>query len=153
MSALRRGQSGVTLVELIISIVVISIAAAAILGVYTTIIRSSADPMIRAQAIAIAEMYMDEIMGRPFSGSTGDGSCGSREGWDHIEAYDGLSCPPQDVFGNPPLAGLENYTVNVTVQSDNALGLGANERRIDVTVSDNAGTVNLSLSAWRTADN
>ena len=152
MRVLRRGQSGVTLVELIISIVIISIAAAAILGVYTTIIRSSADPMIRAQAIAVAEMYMDEIMGRPFSGGTGDGNCGSREAWDHIEAYDGLSCPPQDVFGNT-LAGLENYTVNVTIQSDNALGLGANERRLDVTVSDNAGTVNISLSAWRTVDN
>jgi MSHA pilin protein MshD len=152
MKILRQRQSGITLVELVISLVVIGIAAAAILGVYTTTIRASADPMIRAQAIAIAEMYMDEIMGRPFSGSTGDGSCGSRQDWDHIEAYDGLSCPPQDVFGQP-LPGLEAYTVEVSVSADGSLGLGGDERRIDVTVSDNAGTVNLALSAWRTADN
>ncbi|MDQ2069886.1 prepilin-type N-terminal cleavage/methylation domain-containing protein [Natronospira bacteriovora] len=146
----RRHQRGVTLIELIISIVVIGIAAAAILGVYTTIVRASADPMIRAQAVAIAEAYMDEIMARPFSGSTGDGSCGSREDWDHIGAYNNLDCPPQNVFGDT-LPGLGNYTVNVNVYNDGSLGLGADERRIDVQVSDNANTVSFTLSAWRTA--
>lgn len=144
-----RHQRGVTLIELIISIVIIGIAAVAILGVYTTVIRASADPMIRAQAVAIAELYLDEINSRPYDGTTGDGSCGSRENWDHIEAYDGLSCAPQDVFGNT-LTGLGDYTVDIDVYDDGSLGLGGNERRVDVTVSDAAGTVNFTLSTWRT---
>ncbi|MEA5446182.1 prepilin-type N-terminal cleavage/methylation domain-containing protein, partial [Gammaproteobacteria bacterium AB-CW1] len=144
---------GVTLVELVITIVIIGIAAAAVLGVYTTTIRASADPMIRAQALSVAELYMDEIMGRPFSGSTGDGNCGSREDWDHVAAYDGLDCQPEDVFGNP-LSGLDMLTVSISVADDNSLGIGGgNERRIDVQVSDNAGTVNITLTAWRTREN
>lgn len=143
-------QRGVTLVELIISIVVIGIAAAAILGVYTTTLRSSADPMIRTQAIAVAEMYMDEVMGRPFNGSTGDGSCGARDSWDHIGAYDGLDCSPPTAVDGSTMGGLDSYRVRVNVYDDGSLGLAGNERRIDVRVSDSAGTVDITLSGWRT---
>lgn len=150
MRALRRGQSGITLVELVISLVVIGIAAAAVLGVYTTTIRASADPMIRAQAIAIAEMYMDEIMGRRYSTTTGSGSCtASRAAWEEIGDYDGLTdCQPRDVFGEF-MDGLDNYRVTVTVAGDTDLG-GIGERRIDVQVRDTASTVNITISAWRT---
>lgn len=141
-------QGGVTLIELVISIVIISIGAAAILGVYTNVISASADPMKRAQAIAVAEMYLDEIYSRPFAGTTGDGSCGSRHDWDHIDAYDGLSCSPEDVFGND-LAGLGGLTVNITVTNDGSLGAPTDERRIDVTVTDSAGRLNITISGWR----
>lgn len=142
-------QHGVTLVELVISIVIIGIAAAAILGAYANVIRASADPMIRAQAIAIAETYMDEIMGRPFAGDASPGD--PRQQLDNIQAYNGLTDnPPENAFGNE-LSELSDYTVSVTVtQAPNDLGLGADERRITVQVSDDAGTVNISLNAWRT---
>ena len=150
MKILRHRQSGITLVELVISLVVIGIAAAAILGVYTTTIRASADPMIRAQAIAIAEMYMDEIMGRSYSTTSGSGDCtASRDDWHEIGDYDGLvACQPRDVFG-ATMAGLEAYRVSVTVTGDTSLG-GFGERLIQVQVRDTTGTVDITLAAWRT---
>ena len=50
----RRGQGGVTLVELVISIVVIAIAVSGVIPLISNTIRHSADPMILHQAVAIA---------------------------------------------------------------------------------------------------
>jgi prepilin-type N-terminal cleavage/methylation domain-containing protein len=49
-----RRQSGTTLIELVIAIVIIAIAASAVLGALTSNIAHSADPMINHQAVAIA---------------------------------------------------------------------------------------------------
>ena len=64
MSRLR--QTGTTLIELVIAIVIIAIAASAILMAIFTTVGSSADPMIRHQAVAIAEAYLEEIALKPF---------------------------------------------------------------------------------------
>ena len=55
------------MIELIIAIVVISIAATGVLLVYATAVRYSADPMVQQQALAVAEAYLDEILARPAS--------------------------------------------------------------------------------------
>ena len=55
-------QRGVTLVELVISIVVISIALAGTLAVMRRTTASSADPMIVRQAVGVAEAYLEEIL-------------------------------------------------------------------------------------------
>jgi len=57
-----KGQRGFTLIELIIFIVVVGAGLAGILSVSTTAIKSSADPMIRKQTIAIAESMLEEIL-------------------------------------------------------------------------------------------
>ncbi len=53
-----RRQSGATLIELVIAIVIISIAASTILMALSTSVTYSADPMIRHQAVALAEAYL-----------------------------------------------------------------------------------------------
>ncbi|MCP1728086.1 MSHA pilin protein MshD [Natronospira proteinivora] len=142
-------QRGVTLIELIISIVVIGIAAAAILAVYTTVIRASADPMIRAQAIAIGEAYMEEILAQPISGSASPGD--DRADLDNVPAYDELSDSGAHNAEGEPIDGLEDYQVDVLVTADNTFATG-NEFRIDVSVADQAGTVNITLSSWRVGE-
>jgi MSHA pilin protein MshD len=54
-------QRGVTLVELIIFIVIISIALAGVLLVINNTTRRSADPQVRKQALEIAESLLEEI--------------------------------------------------------------------------------------------
>lgn len=56
-----RNNQGFTLIELIVAMVVISVALVGVMSVinYTTL--HSADPVLRLQAIAIAEAYMEEI--------------------------------------------------------------------------------------------
>lgn len=54
-------QSGVTLIELIVAIVVMSIAFAGVLVVIDLAVRESADPVVRKQAQALADGLLEEV--------------------------------------------------------------------------------------------
>jgi len=58
---------GSSLIELILFIVIVSVALAGILLVMNTTTRASADPLIRKQALAIAESLMEEAQLMPFT--------------------------------------------------------------------------------------
>jgi MSHA pilin protein MshD len=60
-------QRGTSLIELIMFIVIVAVALAGILLVMNTVTRSSADPMIHKQALAIAESLLEEIELMPFT--------------------------------------------------------------------------------------
>jgi len=60
-------QRGVTLVELIIFIVVVGTAVMGVLTVLDLATRSSADPMIQKQALAVAEAMLEEAQLQPFT--------------------------------------------------------------------------------------
>ncbi len=63
----RHKQCGISLVELIMFIVIVSVALAGILLVMNTVMRSSADPLIHKQALAIAESLLEEVELMPFT--------------------------------------------------------------------------------------
>jgi MSHA pilin protein MshD len=63
----ERHQRGLTLVELIVFIVIVGVALAGVLTVLNHTTRHSADPMIRKQALAIAEAILEEVMLQPFT--------------------------------------------------------------------------------------
>jgi len=63
----RRESRGLSLVELIVFIVIVGAAIAGIIGVITVTTQSSADPMIRKQALAIAEAFLEEVQLQPFT--------------------------------------------------------------------------------------
>ena len=56
-----RRQQGLSLIELIIFIVVMGIAAVALLKVMGTFTSNSADPVRRKQALLLAESYLEEV--------------------------------------------------------------------------------------------
>jgi len=60
-------QSGLTLIELVVFIVVIGVGLAGIAATYNTVVRHSADPMMRKQALSIAESLLLEIEQQPFT--------------------------------------------------------------------------------------
>jgi MSHA pilin protein MshD len=99
-SVSTRRQSGVTLVELVMFIVIISIALAGIIGVMNFTTSKSADPLRRKQALMIAEGLLEEVRLAAFtwcdpSSDTGD------EDKTVAKAAD---CSRPEVFGNegPP---------------------------------------------------
>jgi MSHA pilin protein MshD len=146
-------QRGVTLVELVISIVIISVGIAGILLVIQRTTQSSANPMVRHQAVAIAEAYMDEILLKPYADPDGAEPEANRTLFDDVDDYSGLTdVGARDQF-NQPMPGLGNYTVNVAVTSSPPEGLnglgGVNVMRIDVTVTGPNNT-NVRLSSYRT---
>lgn len=60
-------QTGVTLVELVVFIVIVGVALAGVLKVLEITNRGSADPLIRKQALSIAESLLFEIEQQPFT--------------------------------------------------------------------------------------
>lgn len=147
-------QNGVTLVELVISIVILSIAVVGVLSALGTIGGRSADPMIREQSIAIAEAYLEEINLSQFVAL---GSCpsvpgsGGRANYSHICHYNGLVDSGAANQTGTGITGLENYNVAVTVLNSSSLGgiASADVLRIDVMVTGPTNET-FSLSGYRT---
>jgi MSHA pilin protein MshD len=144
-------ERGVTLIELVITITLIGIAVSAVLGTLAANAKSSADGMVRAQAMAIADAYLEEIRLKSFTDPDGvDGETG-RLNFDDVDDYNGLSdVGAVDQFGNA-IAGLGEYRVAVAVAHSSALtGVGsANALRIDVTVTYPAAGVDVRVTGYR----
>src|SRR2546426_10734471 len=60
-------QRGLTLIELLVFIIVVSVAIVGVLAVLNFTVRHSADPLVRKQVIAIAESILTEIEQQPFT--------------------------------------------------------------------------------------
>jgi MSHA pilin protein MshD len=60
-------QSGVTLIELIVFIMIVGVALAGVLKALQVANRDSADPLIRKQSLSIAESLLQEIQQQPFT--------------------------------------------------------------------------------------
>jgi len=153
MSPARR-QRGATLIELVVSTVIISIMVTAVMMVISQVSRTSADPMLRVQALAIAQAYMDEILAQhlddPDGIETGAAESGeSRISFDDVSDYHGLAdtAGAIDQMGNA-IAGLEGYNVRVAVTAATVNGLAA--KRVAVTVGFDADPAfSLPLVSYR----
>jgi MSHA pilin protein MshD len=151
MKLQAQGQQGVTLVELLVSIVIVSIAASGVLGVLSMTTAGSADPMIRHQAAAIAEGYLEEIMLKPVDDPDGVDGEAVRADFDDLDDYNGLAdAGARDQFGTP-IAGLANYNVAVAVTPSSGLPAVPNTDalRVDVVVT-NGVDISFVLSGYRT---
>lgn len=162
----RKAQCGLTFVELIFFIVIVSVGLAGILTVLDVSTSRSADPMVRKQMLAIAEGVMEEVRLQSFgwcdpddaNASTAANAAGCAGGtpaetrggalnpWDQVTDYSGAVL-------NTSLAGTAfpaGYSAAVQVlQADNLNGIAGGEAlRIQVTV--NFGAESLVLEGYRT---
>ena len=144
-----RRQAGTTLIELVIAIVIVSIAVSAILMVMSMTVGHSADPMIRYQAVAIAEAYLEEISLKAFADPGGGDGEASRDLYDDVDDYHGLVDVGARNQFDAALPGLGNYTVSVTVTQSALPSIAASDNYlINVTVT-HAANINFTLSAYR----
>jgi len=140
---LTGSESGLTLIELIVSIVVVGIALGALLGVVNQVVSRSADPLIQSQSLAVAESYLEEILLKPCADPGGPPETG-RADYDNVLDYHGLDEPAANQFGQG--VGLDGYRVRVT-----AIGQALNAVagcRATVTVTHSDG-FSLALDGWR----
>jgi len=137
---------GVTLVELVISIVIVSIAVTAVLSVLSMLAKGSADAVIRHQAVAIASAYLEEIRMKNFAA---DGVEGSRTLYDDVSDYNALSdAGAHDQLG-AAITGLNQYTITVTVGAGTVTSISSTcIKRIDVQVRHTTG-LDVRLSGYR----
>jgi len=152
---------GFTLIEVIIFIVVVGAGLAGILSVTNTVVKSSADPLIAKQTVAIAESMLEEILLKEFCDpdtvdrTTAPPTCGahtteaSRTLYDDVDDYNGYSTTTGivDLTGTA-VAGLANYnitsvTVAVTTAAQNAALNAIGAKRVTVTVTGPQGSITL----------
>ncbi len=125
-------QTGVTLVELVISIVIISIALTGIFSVINLTVSHSADPVVEYEAIAIAESYLEEILLQAYSGSN---TGAERASYDNVDNYNNLNnTGVYDQKGNQ-VTTLSTYNVSVSVAAPVDVS-GVSAKVITVTVTE-----------------
>jgi MSHA pilin protein MshD len=125
-------QRGMTLLEIIVTITVVSMAGAALVGTLSYLAGTSGDNMRQAQAQSIASAYLSEITGTAFIDPDGSAEGANRALWDNVMDYNGLDTPTAfDKAGNPS----GNFRVRVNVVPGGLGALPANAVwRIDVRV-------------------
>jgi MSHA pilin protein MshD len=142
---------GFTLLELVVTLVILAIAAIAISGLVAQIGGASASPVLQTQALYLAEGYLEEAMLKAYADPDGvNEGCGvSRDLWDDVADYAclGAAAPPTDSAG-AAMPGLDRYRVRMTVGDPATVG-GATTRRIEVRVTHLDGRIDVRLAALR----
>ncbi|MEQ8315138.1 MAG: prepilin-type N-terminal cleavage/methylation domain-containing protein [Gammaproteobacteria bacterium] len=153
-------QGGLTLIETIASIVIIAISLTGVTLALRFGTSQSANTMVELRAVALAQAYLDEIMGKRFDERTrnrgippcratapparqctAEGSFGpdggeTRSRYDDVDDYHGLDegdgqvNPLQDATG-ATRTGYDNFRVQVEVRYIN-LGVGEEEENLPV---------------------
>jgi len=141
-------QRGFTLIELIIFIVVVGAGLAGILSVMNTTVKSSADPMVRKQAMAIAESLLEEVLLKEYADPAGGYSGSDRSQFDDVDDYDGYTTTGGivDMVG-VTVPGLSDYNIaDVAVDISTDL-TGVSAKKVIVSVTGRG--VEISLSGYR----
>ena len=138
-----KGQRGFTLIELIIFIVVVGAGLAGILSVSTTAIKSSADPMIRKQTIAIAESMLEEILLKDYANPTGGYTGTNRALFDDVDDYASYASTGIKDLTGTAVAGLTAYNVAVTIAAPAAVA-GVTMKQVTVAVTGGGNTITLT---------
>jgi len=113
------------------------------------VVKSSADPMVRKQATALAESILEEIVLKnycdPDPGGASAPACGShvnkgtnRNIYDNVDDYNGQS---NSTFTDLP-AELSSYVIGIVV-TDGTATLGVAAKKITVTITHGSDVVSM----------
>ncbi|MES2563510.1 MAG: type II secretion system protein [Pseudomonadota bacterium] len=172
--------SGFTLIELIAFIAIIGISVAGVLLSFDTPARDSADPVVRKQALAIAESLLEEIQQMPFTYCDPDdpavttavnpASCATAEAigpeagesrydaatpFDNVNDYHGYDTAVEAPAGikdlsGAPIGGLALYNAAVSVSNAAIADVPAGEALLIQVTVTAPGNVTVTLGAYRT---
>lgn len=146
----QHNRAGFTLVELVIAIVVIGIAASGVLLVMNYTTAHSADPMIQHQAVAIAEAYLEEVLLQPYSDPDGVALAAveaNRSLFDDLNDYNNFTDVGAHDQSGVAITGLGSYTVTVAVTTTTMNTVAA--KKVAVTVTHPSG-IDMTLTGYRT---
>ena len=143
---ISKPQCGISLIELILFMVIVSTALAGLLSVMNVNTIGSVDPLIRKQALTIAESLLEEVelhdFANPDGGFTGAAIQANRASFDDVMDYNGFATTgiyPADGSATV-VPGLADYDVSVTVTNTAWDSIPAADAvQITVTVTDPRG--------------
>ena len=147
----RSSHGGFSLIELIVAMLLISIGVLGLLSAMSTLVKGSADPMGRKQAIAVAESLLEEIMLKDFANPTGGYTGTNRTQFDDVSDYVGYATTGIVDISGTAIGGLSGYNISSVTVVNTALGniASTDAKLITVTVTAPDGQA-ISLSAYRT---
>lgn len=149
---MKSTQNGATLVELVMTIVIISIAVAGVVGAFSVMVGRSADPLEQTRVVALAQIYAGEIIGRKFDNSAGQGgeppysgakcnigpeSGETRGTYNDVDDYNGVDDKPPRTAAGPLGSQYSQYRVQVSVScAGSEVGVSNNQvKRIDIRIT------------------
>lgn len=145
-------QRGLTLIELVIFIVIVSIGVIGILAVMNATVKSSADPMLRKQAVAMAEAVMEEVLAKDYANPVGGftetdfTNCSGRAQYDDVDDYNCFDGAPatavirgDSTLGSTSIPALAAYFATVAVAPVTVNGEAM--KKVTVTVSGSGETI------------
>ncbi len=143
-------QAGISLIELIMFIVIVSVALTGLLLVMNVTNRASADPLVHKQALAAAESLLEEIELQDFAKPSGGYTGTDRSQFDCIMDYNGYATSGVKRVNGSAVAGLENYNISVAVANaalDNIDAPSAATITVTVTQPDGQGVAVVGYKA------
>ncbi|MFQ5847804.1 MAG: hypothetical protein ACE5IQ_09090 [Candidatus Methylomirabilales bacterium] len=150
---LHRDQRGITLIDLILVIIIISLAVPPMVALLIQETRQSTFGVTATRANSLGSALLEEMRSKRWdenggaaSTTLGPESGETRATYDDVDDFNGLNdSPPQDPLGNN-LTGAAGYRQQVSVcyvattDLETCLGAGtSNNKRITVTVTDPEG--------------
>jgi MSHA pilin protein MshD len=139
---------GVTLIELVVTITVVSIAVTTVVGALSNSSMQSANRMIQQQATAIAASYLEEIMQKPYTAPNGTEA--ARRLFDDTTDYASLPDTVVRDQQGTAIPGLGAYRVTVQVAGSTLPGLPAGTvQLIDVTVTHPSSGMSVLMTGYK----
>lgn len=144
---------GMSLVEMVMTIVIISLALVASLRAFSVLTARSADGMVQTRSLELAQLYFDEILSRRFdenSGVTGvpayTGACRitddgeMRDSYDDVDDYDGINNESPQIMETSLFPAYNGFLVTINVTCDDSIGtLDNGSKRVDIFITDPSG--------------
>ena len=124
-----RNEDGFTLIEIIISLIVLSIAAVGVFSVFSTGIGGSASPLVLNQAVQLAQGELDAVIGFKQLPN----------GFSNLASGTGQICKTSASLPSGFACRLDIYYVPVGNLNDTSnCGLATNYKHITVTITQSA---------------
>ena len=142
-------QHGLTLVELVVSLVIAGVVISTLWSAWALMGRSAADPLVARQQLAIAQSLLREIELQPLPGTASAAPTPGRTGFASISDYHGLALNGiTDVEGNA-VPGLQAYSATVSVQPQALAGVPSGSGFWVQVSAGGPASGNLLLGHWR----
>jgi MSHA pilin protein MshD len=148
-----KSVQGMSLVEMILTIVIISVAMVASLRSFSVLSGRSSDVMVQTRALDLAQLYLDEIMSHRFDEDTGvygtptfTGACRitddgeNRDDYDDVDDFAEISNEAPALIDSSLAADYAGFTVSVDVACDDSIGVNTDGAKlVTVTITDPIG--------------
>ncbi len=152
---------GMTLIEVVLFIIIVSVGLAGVLSAFNIATQASADPMLRKQALALAEGMLEEVLLKNFADVLDECTLTTtprcqpntptdRGNYNDVSDYDTWDqTGVKSLSDSSAITGLENYKVEVAVVAGTFPAPDTTPAML-ITVTVTKGSEVITLTGYRT---